>query len=305
MQQICQHCGYDSPGSDRFCRQCGGSLSAETEVSSATTRNYGRQEAAPSVIVAGSGRLPPSVGDAIAGETERYYQAPRPSMTPTQNTAPIKSRFRPWRLILMLLVLIIGAAVGAAVTASLTSDRRPSLPPEEIARMQSQREAQRRQEEYKRRIEDKLREAQDRSREASERQREALERAREAAERARDAGAALTVTTEKPIDLSQYEYTGATVSRAIRIPGHEMLTMNTPDSFDSVNQFFQKKFGKPIIQINNPIDEWGKKLIFQSDTAPPISVSVEPDDENNGQLKITILRLPFWIPKPVEAGNPK
>jgi hypothetical protein len=179
------------------------------------------------------------------------------------------------------------------------------MPPEEFARMQRQREAERRQDEFRRRIEDKMREAQDRAREVQDRQREAIERAREASERAIEAGAALPVTAEKLLDLSPYEYPGSTLSRSYRIPGHEMLTMNTSDSFDDVNQFYQKKLGKPIIQINNPIDKWEHRLIFQSDTAPLVSVLVEPDDESNGKLKITVLRAFYLIPKPVESVNPK
>lgn len=75
MFQTCQHCSYESPIGARFCRQCGAQLFAETEASAASTRNYGRQESAPPVAAPGSGHLPPSVADAIAGETERYYQA--------------------------------------------------------------------------------------------------------------------------------------------------------------------------------------------------------------------------------------
>jgi hypothetical protein len=205
----------------------------------------------------------------------------------------------------MFLVLFFCVATTAIVTASLVQSNRPSIPPEERARQQAQREAQRRQDEARRRVEDQIREYRDRAREAQERQQEALDRMREAAERAVQAGAALPVTNEKPLDLSQYEYPGAVTSNLIRITGHEMLTMHTPDDFDVVNQYFQKKFGKPIIQINNPIDRWDKKLIFQSDTAPPIVVSVEPDNEANGQLKITVLRSLFWIPKSAEAGNSK
>jgi hypothetical protein len=70
--------------------------------------------------------------------------------------------------------------------------------------------------------------------------------------------------------------------------------MNTTDSFDAVSQHYQKKFGKPVIQVN---ETWEKRLLFQSNTSPTISVSVESDNEKRGQLKITVLRLPFWIPK--------
>jgi hypothetical protein len=293
MQQYCHICGYETSGNDRFCRQCGGSLISENEVSTATTRNYGRPENTPSPANVSSGRLPPSIGDAIAGETERYYHAP-PAPNWVSNTAPIKSKFRSWRWIALFLVLFIGAALGAMVTASFSHRDNLPIPPEEFARM----EAQRHQDEIRSQIEDRMREAQDRAREAQERQMEALERAREAADRAREAGAAIAVANEKLLDLTEYEYPGATVSSSIRIPGHEILNMTTPDSFDKIREHFQKKLGKPIIEINEP---WEKKLLFQSTAsgaAPSISVSVETDHQNNGQLKISVLRSPFQLAKP-------
>src|SRR5262249_26983431 len=109
MQQACSHCGYESPASARFCRQCGAHLAAETEFSSATTRNYGRQ--APPVS-APSAPLPPSVGDAIAGETERYYQPPPMIVPHVSSTAPIKSKRFYWRWLLLVLILFLGIAIG-------------------------------------------------------------------------------------------------------------------------------------------------------------------------------------------------
>ncbi len=303
MQQSCQKCGFESPISDRFCRQCGSGLIVETDASVATTRNYGRQEPAPSVANINSGYLPPSVGDAIAGETERYYQAPSAPSPFTSPTAPIKPRrrFRRWSFI--MLVLLIGTMIGAVVTGSLirsNQNRRGGGIP---VRNQYQDEAQRRQDEQRRRTEDRLREVQDRAREAKDRQLEAVERAREAAERASEAGAALVPAGEKLLDLGKYEFPGATLASAIRIPGHEILSMRTSDGFDDVAQYYQKIFGKPIIQINEP---WEKKLLFQSDTDPPISVLVENDFARPGpQLKIVVLRSPFRFLRPIEAQIPK
>jgi hypothetical protein len=211
---------------------------------------------------------------------------------------------RPWRWILLFLVLLIGTAIGAIVTTGIMENNERPVSPEELAIVEEQRrqeEAQRRQDEIRRQLEDRIRETQDRAREAQDRGLEALERMREAAERATEAGAALAPTSEKAIDLSQYEYPGATVSRSIRIPGHEMLTVNTPDSFEKIRDFFQKKLGQPLIQIN---EEWEKKLLFQSNTVPSISVLVETDYEHNKQLKITVIRSPFRIPGPEEGQNP-
>ncbi|MGH9853671.1 MAG: zinc-ribbon domain-containing protein, partial [Blastocatellia bacterium] len=304
MYQTCQHCGYESPAGARFCRQCGAPHFVETEGSVATTRNYGKQE--PSVVTAGSGHLPPSVADAIAGETERYYQPPYVPAPLAPATAPIKPRIKLWRwMIAFLFVLLIGAAIGALMRgASRERNRTPPMPPAEFARHQREEEAQRRQEDLRRQAEDQMRQAEDRIRQAQDRARQALEHAREAAERASEAGAAVTLTDEKPLDLSPYEYPGATVGSSIRIPGREMITMRVSDGhFDAVNQFYQNKLGKPIIEINEPGE---KRLIFQSNTAPAISVSVETDEERPGPLlKIVVLRSPFRIFRPVEAQTKK
>jgi hypothetical protein len=301
MYQTCQHCGYESPAGARFCRQCGAPHYVETEASVASTRNYGKQE--PPVAAAGSGHLPPSVGDAIAGETERYYQAPYAPAPLAPATAPIKSRIKLWRwMIAFLFVLLIGAAIGAL----MRGPRRESapMPPDEFARLQKQEGARRRQDDLRREAQNRVRNAENRARDVQNRAREALKSAQEAAERAGDIGAAIAATDEKLLDLSPYEYPGATVGNSIRIPGREMTIMRISDGhYDAVYQFYQKKLGEPIIKINEPEE---KVLIFQSNTAPAISVSVETDLDRPGPLlKIIVLRSPFPIFRPIEAQTKK
>jgi hypothetical protein len=304
MYQTCQYCSYESPIEARFCRQCGVQLYVETEASAAGTRNFDKQEPAPSVATAGSGRLPPSVGDAIAGETARYYQAqPYVPAQPASSTAPIKSRIGNWRWFVLLLVMIIGAAIGSLVTGSMIETGENSPTPEERARRQQQEDERRRQQEQRRRqdelrreAQNQMREAENRSREVLNKAREAVRRAEEAARQASEAGAALAPTDEKLLDLVQLNYPGATVSSSIRIPGRELLTMRTTDSFDAVDQFYQNKLGQPILKINDSIE---KRLIFQSDTPPLISVSVETVPGPAGQeLKIVVLRSPFRFSRP-------
>jgi len=305
MYQTCQHCSYESPAGARFCRQCGAPHFVETEVSAASTRNYGKQE--PSVANAGSGHLPPSVADAIAGETERYYQPPYVPAPLAPATAPIKPGIKLWRwMIAFLFVLLIGAAIGAFFRGQRREgNRTPPMPPAEFARQQREEEAQRRQAELRHEAERQRDEAENRLRELLDRAREALRQAHEAARHASEAGSALAATDEKPLDLSPYEYPGVTESSSIRIPGREILTMRvSDDQFGAVNRFYQNKFGKPIIEINET--EMDRLLIFQSNTAPAISVSVEIDNERPGPLlKITVLRSPFPIFRPVEAQTRK
>jgi gas vesicle protein len=295
MNQTCQHCSYESPSSARFCRQCGAQFFVETELSAAETRNYGRQEPAPSVATAGSGHLPPSVADAIAGETERYYQAPYIPVPVASVTSQIKSRIGHWRWVALLFALLIGVMIGGLVTGGIMSHTRDSRTPEERERIRREEDAS--QEDARRRAEERQRQAEDRVRQSQDRAREAMDRIREANEQAVAAGDEIAPTDAKPLDLSQYEYPGATVSSAIRIPGREMLTMRvSKEQFDAVNQFYQKKLDKPIVESNESEE---KRLIFQSKTTPSIAVSVETDYSSPGpQLKIVVLRSPFRLSKP-------
>lgn len=311
MNLTCQHCSYQSPSSARFCRQCGAPLLIETELSAAETRNYGRQEPAPSVVTAGSGNLPPSVADAIAGDTERYYQTPYVPIPMASATSQIKSRIGHWRWVVLLFALLIGVMIGGGVTGGIMSRTRDSRTPEERDRMRREEDARRRADDQRRRQEDAMRRAEDlqrqaeaRARQAQDRAREAVDRIREANERAIDAADEIAPTDEKLLDLSQYEYPGATMSSAIRIPGREMLTMRVAkEQFDAVYQFYQKKLDKPIVERN---DAEEKRLIFQSKTTPSIAVSVETDFSHPGSpLKIVVLRAPFRLPRPDETHNPR
>lgn len=308
MNQTCQHCSYESPSSARFCRQCGAQFFVETELSAADTRNYGRQEPVPSVVTAGSGHLPPSIADTIAGETERYYQASYVPSPLTPATSQIKTRIGNWRWVVLLFALLIGVMIGGMVTGGIMSRSRDSRrTPEELDRIRREMDVRRRQEDARRRVEERQRQAEerqrqaeDRGRQSQDRAREAVDRFREANERAVEAGDEIAPTDEKLLDLSQYQYPGATMSSAIRIPGREMLTMRvSQEQFDAVNQFYQKKLDKPIVE-NNEAGE--KRLIFQSNTTPSIAVSVETDYGRPGpQLRIVVLRSPFRLPRPDET----
>src|SRR5262249_37364705 len=263
MYQTCQNCSYESPIGARFCRQCGGQLFVETELSAAGTRNYGRQKPAPSVVVAGPGRLPPRVAEIVAGETERYYQAPYVPAPQTSPTAPIKSRIVSWRWVLLLFALLIGVIIGGLVTGGIRSHGRDSRTAEERDRNWRDAEARRRQDELRRDARNRERDAENRARDAQNHARDALNRSYEAAKQASEAGAAVAPTDEKLLDLSQYEYPKAPVSNSIRIPGRETLTIRTTDDFDVVTQFYQKKLGAPIFKVN---ESWEKWVIFQSKT---------------------------------------
>src|SRR5262245_23471427 len=86
MNIPCKICGYESPEADKFCRQCGGQFSAENDFSAAATLSHGKAGPNPAMATAGTGRFPPSAGDVILGETERYQNTPQ--YTPPQFTPP-------------------------------------------------------------------------------------------------------------------------------------------------------------------------------------------------------------------------
>jgi hypothetical protein len=101
MQQPCKNCGYESPEADRFCRQCGGQFATETEFTPTMTFNQAKAEPNPPAPSVGTGRFPPSVGDTIAGNTERYYSPPHYAPAPANveqhpSFAPLKSVSFSW-----------------------------------------------------------------------------------------------------------------------------------------------------------------------------------------------------------------
>ena len=314
MQQPCKTCGYESPETDKFCRQCGGQLPTESEFTSAVTLNHGRVEPNPPVASVGTGRFPPSVGDAIAGDTERYYSPPQyasapvnierppqyasapvnierpPSFAPPNPPSPSRlmsfSRFMKG----MFMFLLVGALLVTTGMAVFFS--------------QEARQAQRRLWERDR-SRDGREQANGRAQDAWEQLEEALQLMHEAAEKASSAGATLANSGDKPIDLGRYAYPDAQVEAMIGSQGNEALSLLTHKSFDDVQKFYEGLFGKPVLQVAG--DHYGgnqrKKLLFQSPAPPSILVKVEEIDR--GQVKITILHSFLRFPRfnAVQANN--
>jgi hypothetical protein len=291
MNRTCQYCSYESPVEARFCRQCGKQLFLETEASGTSTRNFGRQEAAPFVATVASGPLPPSVAEVVGGDTERYYRTPfvpSPVITPTSTFSSGRHSLR-W--VLLFFVLLLGVAMGALLVGRSTRGPRDQVSAEDRDRRQAEREGRRQQENERRDFLNRLKDLQTRDRDADRRAQEAVRQMEEASSRALEAGAVMAMSGEKLLDLDPYAYPGATTSNSIRIPGREMLTMLTSDQIETVQQFYKKKLGQPILQTNEP---WEQRLVFQSNTAPFVVISIEKAPGESGpQLKITVLRSPF------------
>lgn len=287
--QTCQTCQFQSPLGAKFCRQCGAPLIAESELSGASTRNYGRQT--PAFAPAGSAPLPPSIGDVLSSDTARYYQqpplahaAPNAFLTPSISTAPLQRKFKAWRYLSFLLVLVVGMALGAIFT-SRSHDEAPIMDPTFVAHQ----EAQAAKAELDAALAEQFRAAQ----EAVRHQEEFM---RQKAEEAANSGAPVAFGDAKSLDLTPFEYPGAATGNYNRIPGSEMVQMRSKDSFDAILQHYQKKLGKPLMLMNDGDDD-DKSAFFQSNVGQAaVYVSIEHDDDHDGFWRITISRAPFQFP---------
>ena len=310
MQQPCKNCGYESPEADKFCRQCGGQLSTETEFSAAVTLNHGRVEPNPPVAGVGTGRFPPSVGDAIGGATERYYSPPQYVPAPANierppSFAPLKSASFSWLksfsrfmkgTFTFLFVAVLLVTTGMAVYFAQEADhqRRRNWELEERTRTRADREN-----------------ANGRAQDAWEQMEEALQLTHEAAGKAAGVGAEFITSGEKPIDLDKYAFPGAQVEAKVSSHGNEALSLLARQNFITVQEFYERMFGKPVLQVavnqhrpGNP----RRKLLFQSATLPSILVKVEEiemEELQKGQVKITILHSFLRFPRfnEVQAQN--
>src|SRR5262249_36540407 len=225
------------PEADKFCRQCGGQFSPDTELSPTMTFNQARVEPSPPVAGVGTGRFPPSVGDTIAGNTERYYSPPQyvpvpanpeplPSMSPP-TPAPsswMKSFFRFMKgayRFLLVAGLIVTTAVAVYFAQEADHARRESYESRRRADERANREN-----------------ANDRARYAWDQMEEALILSQEAAEKAADAGATLTISDEKPVNLDKFAYPKAETEAKVTKPGSEALSLLTHENFDAVQDYY-------------------------------------------------------------------
>lgn len=296
--QLCNKCNYESPESDRFCRQCGGQLSIENEFTPTMTFSQAKAESNPPMVASvGTGRFPPSVGDTIAGNTERYYTPPQYTQAPVtveriQIPDPPKTSSGSWFtsfsgfmkgafafLLIAGLIFTTGLSVFFSQEARRERDRRYEQ--ETRTRQRAGREN-----------------ANDRAQDAWSQMEEALILAQEAAEKAANAGATLTISDERPIDLDKYTFPNADIEAKVTKQGHEALSLVTRQNFEAVQDFYEKKIGKPVLQL---AEDQRKRNLFQSSTQPNILVKVEEVDR--GRVKITILHSFLRFPRFIEQAK--
>ncbi|MCI0662831.1 MAG: hypothetical protein L0220_17320 [Acidobacteria bacterium] len=289
MNIPCKICGYESSEADKFCRQCGGQFSAESDFSAAATLSHGKAGPNPAVANAGTGRFPPSAGDVILGETERYHNTPQ--YTPPQFTPPPIYIQQPpdlsqtrqsssWPkilagfmkgLALFLLVAGLITATGMAV----------------FFKMESERESQRRFEAEQRVRIGQGGDANSQAQDVWTQINEALRLINEAEKRAKSVDATLTNNEEKSIDLGKFGYPEAQDEARASVYGTKARAQTTFHNFNTVKTFYEKQFGEPIVQLFAG-NESRKRLIFQASTSPPVLVRIEEVDET--QVRITIVQ---------------
>jgi len=292
----CPTCGYESPDGAKYCRNCGAGLSAGSDPLEAATRNYGRQ--GPAVAAAGSAPLPPSIGDAVAGDTARYPQpfsalppayAPPGRVPSAADTSSLgkrkKRRFLKWGA--FLLALLISGGIGAAINDE-SNDGRVELSREDRVRL----ERLRAEDQIQQTLTGSVTEMQERLHEELERQLESIERAKEDMERAAERGE-VALADGKALDLTAYEYQGASAGEFSRIPGRELLKQRTGDDFETVTRFYQEKLGKPFVRLG---ERDNKRAVFQAANTSPVTVLVRESGERPRRTEIIILRSPFRFP---------
>jgi hypothetical protein len=143
--------------------------------------------------------------------------------------------------------------------------------------------------------------ANSRAQDAWQQMEEALQLAHEAAEKASSAGATLTLSGDKPIDLSKYSFPDAQVEGMVDSHGNEALSLLTRANFNEVQKFYERLLSNPVLQVaTNHRGNQTKKLLFQSPTLPSILVKVEEVDiegTDRIQVKITILHSFLRFPR--------
>lgn len=275
MQQPCSRCGYISDRPARFCRQCGSQLSAETEVTSATTRNIAQQSPQQFADQQSTGYVPShSSGSHAPGSyapggwaeqpanTSQFYQAPVAAQYQYPAVEQAKSfNWGKWILISFLTILLFTVLVGGALFFW-----------------------------GKQVVED------------------AIERA--AAENPGDVVRdvppipGLPPLPDSPasegtaVSLDSLKYPGSSVTESVKAPFTETIGMTTDDDLETVKKYYDKKFSETFkssaTSIQSQDDE---KYVYASLSHPMITIEIEPDRKDADKTRISIARVSAPIPK--------
>lgn len=255
MEQPCFRCGYVSDRPARFCRQCGSQLVAETEASSAATRNYAQltaQNADPQSAY--PAHAPYQQLDDQTPETTPFYRPPNAPQYQTPIIEQTRTNWGKWVVIgLLTFMMVCIVAVGGVIylgkqwvdsqTASPATDipigrtGQPPLPP--------------------------------------------------IAPAAPEPPSAPAVASS----LDSYKYPDAEITKSHKAGVAETIQMTTDDDMEDVREYYQEKF-KNNLGIHN---EDGKKAIFTSLGQPLITVIVQPDEKHKDKTQILLTRVNIVI----------
>lgn len=260
MQQPCSSCGYISDRPARFCRQCGSQLYAETESSSAETRNYGRQTP-PQYVEQPPQYVPYVPGQAFNDQTPNTSPFYTPPAVPQYQYPAVEqksSSWGKWILISLLtfLCIIIFSVVGMFYLGKrwvennidLATGNRPvvvEVPP----------------------IPD--------------------------APPAPDAPAAV----DQIGSLDSFKYPGASIIESKIEPIARTISMTTDDDPETVKEYYDQKFKETFKNSPTAIDSKdGNHYTYASLSNPMLTIEIQPDEQNPGKTHISISRVEVRIP---------
>lgn len=264
MEQPCSRCGYMSDRPARFCRQCGSQLFAESDVTSATTRNYSQQP--PQFAEQPQAGYSPGSWAEQPANTSPFYQAPPPAQAPYPNqhlVAEPKKSFSWWKWIALsfitfaLLAVMVGGAlfwwgkqaVERAIERAEGNWSEPvvvnappipgvPLPPE------------------------------------------------------------VSVPETSAITLDSLKYPGATVVESNKAPFTEAVSLTTDDDLETVKEYYDKKVRELFKNSNTSIQsEDDEKFVYVALANPMVTIEIQPDPRNDGKTRISIAKVKAPIPK--------
>jgi hypothetical protein len=284
MEQPCSRCGYISDRPARFCRQCGAALFAETDATSATTRNYAPNQ--PPQMTPNQSPTPQSGAssglDEHAPDTTRFYRPPIAPTTPYYGApAPVKSNAGMWVLIALLAFLLVGGGIAGYLFSTFRTQTQSTIEGDLERTISAQIEKQM-QEQMK----------------AAEEQAKIAEEMRKKAEQSGEIPPPPPLPpspgNELAAGLEKYKYPNAEVQQQVNVIGNEFAKMTTDDGVEKVAAHYNQLIGKPLTKGKQ---EDGAKYIFQERGAPSTIVIVSPDEENAGKTQIVVVRSGFQMPK--------
>ncbi len=270
MQQACSRCGYTSDRPARFCRQCGSQLFAETDVTSATTRNYSQQnyaqpptqfaEQQPADYAPGfsAASYSPGTWADQTPNTSRLYQAPQyqvPAVDQKKNFSWGKWIFLSFLTFLLLSIMAGGALIWWGKEAVQRAIREGNASQPVVA--------------------------------------------------ADPSIPGVPLPPEAPpapqavaVSLESLKYPGSTVVESTKAPFTENLSFTTSDDPETVKQFYDKKFRELFKNSDTNIQTQDEeKYVYVSLSQPMITIEIEPDRKDDGKTRISIHKVSAPIPK--------